>query len=117
MNTERMLTLATFLESPSASHFSMSNFWGGNERTVAEIKRKLKLKSCNTTACVGGWACILFGEPSTAINAEAARLLLDLDEWQADRLFNGVGEDPISFSVTRQEAAAFIRHMVAEEKI
>jgi hypothetical protein len=50
---------------------------------------EVEFPSCNTAACIGGWACILSKVESANLNyAATARELLGLDDVQAGNLFS-----------------------------
>lgn len=54
METERLLRLADFLETVPPSKFDMGRWLsrGGQPHELQE--------ECGTSACAGGWACVLF---------------------------------------------------------
>lgn len=129
MNRDRALLLADEIERPTLDiGWSMKCFSNQPpEVTVAQVREH----PCGTVCCIGGMAVILFGEPWMEAGAQGAQghaaRLLDLTPEQQEQLFynsegylNGpekfYGDDSNGqWDVTRAEAAAGIRRMVAEE--
>lgn len=111
MNVERMLYLAEQLENPtdpklSNVDFDMNFFFG----SVYDPEEN---KVCGTVACIGGHACILFGD---GVSTVAAQQLLDLDRYQMVKLFYNKGhyvshKNSLS-NITRAEAVEAILRMV-----
>lgn len=120
MNVERMLYLADQLDRPTDPklklvHFDMSDF----STKTDEVGKAL---NCGTTACIGGHACLLFGDPHSVIGETEAQKLLGLTTSQANTLFYNTDDYIIHQtwtrpfgSITPAEAAAAIRKMVEEE--
>ena len=108
-----MLYLADQLENPTDPRlarvtFNMKDFSDGPRLPAEAI-------ACGTAACIGGYACILFG--TERISGHVAQDLLDLTCQQEKQLFynkglyvckSGLGD------ATREEAVAAIRRMVQE---
>lgn len=122
MNIQRMNELADFLSYPNFEFISKAGF---DLRVVAEDKdSKIKIArlcevNCNTIACIAGHECILNGDPDQRPSMFQAQKLLDLTDNQSKMLFvnhdNFVSSKSIWSDITRFEAAAAIRRMVAIE--
>jgi hypothetical protein len=116
LNIERMLQLADAIESEimPGLKFSMVD-WSFGFHVVGVIPMW-----CGTSACTAGWACLLFGATGSLICGDNAASYLGLSEVQAERLFqNTDGYVSPTYrleDITREEAVAAIRRMVAEER-
>lgn len=120
MNKQRMLELALELEHPNKLKvkFNMSDFIEMYPTPYSDkVSDQLKF-DCGTSACIGGHACLMFGEEGSRIGEEEAKELLDLTQEQAEQLFYNVDHyigDFIFGEITRGQAAAAVRRMVATE--
>lgn len=124
MNRERMFELAEEIERPkklAQVMFDMADFMAGLVRPGSDgiFRVKEERNECGTAACIGGYACLLWGEPGDPINSVTAERLLDLDEDEAGKLFFNNHEFirpfDLPFSgdggITRAEAAEALRRM------
>jgi len=115
MNVNRVLLLAKLIENPKLLpvKFNMCDFH--KPEVYGLVPREAP--DCGTAYCVGGLACIAFGEPGQRVNEENAAKLLDLNDRQVHLLFYN-WEDFISAkrrlrNITRKEAAAACRRLAA----
>lgn len=110
MNIERMEALANFLEtSPEVqNHFDMGSFISTDLEPEVEISRKSIQGGCGTTACIGGWACLLFGHDRDTVGHQTAQKILGLTNAQANQLFYPVGPE----ADTPREAAKLVREIM-----
>lgn len=121
MNRERMLELALELEHPKRLKvkFDMSDFIETYPAPYNHNVSDENRFSCGTSACIGGHACLMFGENGERIGEDLAKKLLDLNQDQTNRLFYNTDKyitKRTDFDkITRKQAAAAIRRMVAEE--
>lgn len=116
MNVERMLHLADQLANPTDPRlklvtFNMADFTSSQEYVDDAI-------SCGTAACIGGYACILFGAEGATIHGAEAGALLGLTIHQARNLFYNqfgyISKEHMLNEITREQAVAAIRRMVQE---
>lgn len=96
MNNERMLATADVIEQTGRFHIATYMTWTHDERTPHRDAPSLYEveHNCNTTACVAGWAAVLFRDPDEAAElgydrqvADKAQAALDLTSEEAERLF------------------------------
>jgi hypothetical protein len=113
MNIERMLAVANAIENETIPGLGFNMIdWTNRPFT------KVGDHACGTVCCIGGWACVLFGEEGDMVYGQEAQQLLDLNNDQAKRLFlnyyDWVYPDSLE-QITRAQAVAAIRRMVQEE--
>ena len=116
MNVERMLHLADQLANPTDPKlrlvtFNMADFSSSQDYVEDAI-------SCGTAACIGGYACILFGAEGATIHGAEAGVLLDLTIDQARALFYNqfgyISKEHLLNEITVAQAVEAIRRMVRE---
>src|SRR5215469_10850108 len=124
LNVQRMNELADAIAGESLdSHgieigFNMREFCNVTHYVGPALRYH---NDCDTLCCIGGWACLLFGESDDTMGTATASRLLGLNEDQANRLFyNERGyicdEPEICFDeITRDMAVNAIRRMAREE--
>ena len=102
MNRERLLKLADVIENDSLPgvEFDMNRFSGDHEEYVRDFS-----PSCGTACCIGGYACLLFGDDDDRFDSHTASRVLDLTSDEAFGLFFR------DYYQTRSEAAAKIRRL------
>jgi hypothetical protein len=126
LNIERMLQTADALETKAIPglEFNMGKWYAR-----LYDAREAAVHPCRTVACIGGTAIALFGEwrkvrsqVAGEYDMEVGRYAMDLlglTHDQAERLFlnrdNYISAKRLS-DITREEAVAAIRRMVAEER-
>ena len=127
MNLERMNELAEMLERQDviqkALWFNMADFIGVEWRGIplANVRKAVEQGACNTTCCIGGWACWLWGEDDDWFQASTAQRLLGLSDEQKNRLFfdeeHYVSRGQMDFDeIDHLTAAKAIRRMVEEDE-
>lgn len=123
MNIQRMHSLAAAFETDNLpAAFGMAWYAFGRRTpegqvdtfftlTVAEAASIVELK-----CCIGGQACLMFGEPSAPIAATTAQELLGLTRSQADGLFLGSGSffgNNRFAGMSNETAARALRKLIA----
>lgn len=119
MNRERMLQLADALEQgPLPVKFNMK-YYAANKLGAPLAWHVGEPIPFGTTCCIGGLACLMFGEPGQLAWGLVAGPLLGLTSDQQERLFENdklyVSKRANLEKITREEAVAAIRRMVKEE--
>lgn len=122
MNIERMLEVADLIERDGLRDrgvtFNMS-VWLFHRPHGSHVFYIHDQYDCGTVGCVAGYACIAYGEVGSPVEPVQASAYLGLDDEQAHRLFhNGsfyVSPAAYLTEITKEEAVAAIRRMVAEE--
>lgn len=141
MNKQRLLTLATYLETKVVKkHFDMRNFFCDHKldritpQRDAATRKKLMKHECGTTACALGYATMipsfvkagLIVDYNDAIAFEgafwfgAASKFFDIDKSEVGHLFSeynrdvyGTVQDSDRYKETPKQCAARIRKFVA----
>lgn len=128
MNVERMLAVAGAIEKDGLRDrnvkFNMGAFladldgFDANPQVYWPEMEVTQRYDCGMVACIGGHACLMYGAVGSDINDMRAGIILGLDEQQTGRLFfneDGYVSQSEMYEITREEAVAAIRRMVAEE--
>lgn len=124
MNYDRMLELADALENETLpvafnmnyfSAFYTSSGWRNHSQQIGDTI------DCGTVCCIAGLASLRFGNRGEWVGRVTARRVLDLSGSQCKRLFYNYNSyiSPTGdlSDITRAEAVAAIRRMVAEDKL
>ncbi len=107
MNRERIIELASFLNERAGENSFDMNTWG--DEKIHQYQPTLEsFISCDTSACIAGWAVRLFGneggwKENKCNVPDYARELLGLDQGSASDLF--LPGTRIQKTATRQDAA------------
>ncbi len=116
MHIERMLQLADSIEKSTLPvRLTMEHFCRSDDQVFVGDPIP-----CGTACCIAGWACLLFGDRGMEVDGnafEAAQALLGLTPLQSECLFYNYEcyiFDCDLQDVTREQATAAIRRMVAE---
>jgi hypothetical protein len=124
MNKEKILRLADYIE--QSGTFDMSRFFEVTD--LSAIDREDQTNFCGTVACIAGHALMLEGWGRRDIASsrgaswsydrpiDKARLVLDLTIQQAQELFFCTSTIP-ALSITKEKAAAVLRHFARTGKI